>query len=154
MRKLLVFLGLFALLLSLPVQADAASAAKGISFYATVAPDESCQVTLTATVHLDEPVKKLRFPLPGEAEAVSLNGSPAHCHTDSGLKYVDLSDRPAGDHTFTLTYTLPDVIATNKAGLWELQLPMLSWRSMTMYFPAGFGQCQARLLQRLPSGEY
>lgn len=125
MRKCIVFFVLFALVLGLSIGADAASAAKSISIYATVAADESCQVSLTATVHLDEPAK-LRFPLPGEATQVTLNGSPAHCRTEHGQKYAELSEKPAGNHTFTLVYTLPDVIVTGNAGLWELQLPLLS----------------------------
>ena len=126
MRKLVIWIGLLALILVMPVRADAASAAKSVSIYATVAPDESCQVTLTATVHLDEPAANLYFPLSGAAEQITLNGSQAKYRTENGLKYVDLTTKSAGDHTFTLAYTLPDVIATNKAGQQELRLPILS----------------------------
>ena len=121
MRKILLFLCLIALALGLPIQADAAGAAQSISIYATVAPDQSCQVSITITLQAD-PGETLRFPLTSAAEQVALNGNPIHCATSSGLKYVTLPNTPVA----TITYTLHDVIHVNDTGLWELRLPLLS----------------------------
>ena len=129
MRRLLVCILLLALICGLTVSASADSAAKSVSSYITVASDGSSQVTLTVTVHLDQPEAKLWFPLPGTSENVMLNGTYPYSRLENNLRYVDISSvigNIAGDFTLTFTYTLPNCIATNKAGLLELRLPLLA----------------------------
>ena len=129
MRKFVVFVSLLCLLCTLFVGASAATGAKSINSYATVTADGRCQITLTAAIHLDQPVEKLRFPLPKNAENITVNGSHAKIKREGGLKQVDVSGfvgKTAGDFTLTFNYTLPDLVKTNEAGLLELTLPLLS----------------------------
>lgn len=129
MRRILVIITLLCVVCGLVVNADAATGAQSIVSSATVATDGSCQVTLIVAIHLDQPVEDLQFPLPKDAEKVTVNGSRAHSRVENGLQQVALSGilgNAAGDFTLTFVYSLPDVIATNEAGLLELQLPMLS----------------------------
>jgi len=128
-RRAVVFVLLLSLLCGLAVSTSAATAAKSVSAYATVASDGSCQVTLTVTVHLDQVVEDLRFPLPGKATNITVNGSRARSRMENGLRQVNLSGiigKAAGDFTLTFHYSLPNLIVTNEAGLLELQLPLLA----------------------------
>jgi len=128
-RKIILFLCLVCMTVTLAVGADAATAAKSVSGYATVAADGSCQITLTANIHLDQPVAELQFPLPGEARDITVNGSRVKNQLENGLRQVDISaiiGKMAGDFSLTFTYTLPEVVATNSAGLLQLRLPLLS----------------------------
>lgn len=129
MRKIILFLCLVCMLLTVTVGASAETAAKSVSGFATVSSDGSCQVTLTANIHLDQPVEALKFPLPGEAREITVNGSKVKSVTENGLRQIDISaiiGKMAGDFTLTFTYTLPQVVTTNSAGLLQLQLPLLS----------------------------
>ena len=129
MRKITVFAVLLCLICTLFVGASAATGAKSVSSYATVTADGRCQITLTAALHLDAPVEKLRFPLPKNAENITVNGSGAKTKNENGLKQVDISSfvgNTAGDFTLTFNYSLPNLVHTNEAGLLELTLPLLS----------------------------
>ena len=129
MRKFTVFIALLCLLTTLFVGASAATGAKSVSSHATVSADGRCQITLTAALHLDAPVEKLKFPLPKNAENITVNGSRAKTKNENGLKQVDISSfvgNTAGDFTLTFNYALPNLVQTNEAGLLELTLPLLS----------------------------
>lgn len=129
MRRVIIFVLLLSLLCGLAVSASAATAAKSVSAFATVASDGSCQVTLTVTVHLDQVVEDLRFPLPGNASNITVNGSRARSRMENGLRQVNLSGiigKAAGDFTLTFHYALPNLIVTNEAEQLELQLPLLA----------------------------
>lgn len=129
MRKITVLVVLLCLLATLFVGASAATGAKSVSSHATVTADGRCQITLVAAIHLDAPVEKLRFPLPKNAENITVNGSHARTKRENGLKQVDVSGfvgKTAGDFTLTFNYSLPDLVKTNEAGLLELTLPLLS----------------------------
>lgn len=129
MRKFVVFVSLLCLLCTLFVGASAATGAKSVSSHATVTADGRCQITLTAAIHLDAPVEKLRFPLPKNADNITVNGSHARVKRENGLKQVDVSKfvgKTAGDFTLTFNYSLPDLVRTNEADLLELTLPLLS----------------------------
>ena len=129
MRKMPIFITLICMLLTLAVSASAATAAKNVSAYATVSGDGTCQVTLSATIHLDQVAEDLRFPLPGKASNVTVNGTRARSRVENGLRQVNLSNvigKAVGDFTLNFTYSLPNLIVTNEAGLLELQLPLLA----------------------------
>ena len=128
MRKCLALFSLICILLTLTVCASA-TAAKSVSAHATVSHDGTCQVTLTATIHLDQVTEDLRFPLPGKSANVTVNGARARSHVENGLRQVNLNSvigKAVGDFTLNFTYTLPNLIVTNEAGLLELQLPILA----------------------------
>ncbi len=129
MRRIVLLALTVCLICSLTVTVGAATAAQTVGSFSTVSSDGSCQVTLTATIRLDQPVEDLRFPLPGESTNVTVNGSRARSRVENGLRMVDISGiagKVAGNFSLTFTYALPDLITINKAGLLELQLPMLS----------------------------
>lgn len=129
MRKIILFICLACMLLTMAVGAQAVTGAKSVSSFATVSSDGSCQITLTATIHLDQPVEGLLFPLPGDAENITVNGSRAKSRLENGLHQVDVSaiiGKMAGDFTLTFSYTLPDLVTTNSAGRMQLQLPLLA----------------------------
>lgn len=129
MRRLLVLATLLCLICSLAFGASAATYAKSVSTYATVSNDGTCQVTLTATLHLDQSVDNLRFPLPGKAGNITVNGSRASSRVENGVRQVNLSrivGKAMGDFTLNFTYNLPNLIITNEAALLELQLPLLA----------------------------
>lgn len=129
MRKFLVFVLLLGILCSLSVGASAATTAKNVSAYATVSHDGTCQVTLTANLHLDQAVEDLRFPLPEKASNITVNGARARSRLEKGLRQVNLSGvvgKAAGDFTLTFTYNLPNLISRNEADQLELHLPLLA----------------------------
>lgn len=129
MRRFFVSIVLLAMLCGLAVSAQAVTAAKSVNSFATVSNDGSCQVTLTANIHLDQPVGNLRFPLPKKAGNITVNGARARSRVEGDVRQVDVSSivgKVAGDFTLTFTYSLPDLITTNEAGLLELRLPLLA----------------------------
>ena len=129
MRKFVVIVTLLCILCGLTVSAGAATAAKSVSTYATVANDGTVQVTLTANIHLDQTAGDLRFALPGKASNVTVNGARARSRVENGLRQVDISGivgKAVGDFTLTFTYSLPNMIVTNEAEQLELQLPLLA----------------------------
>ena len=129
MRRFLVLFSLVAMLFGFVFSADAATSAKSINTYATVSNDGSCQVTLTAFIHLDQVADDLEFPLPVDARNITVNGSRAQGRVRNGLRYISLSrtiGKAVGDFTLTFTYNLPNLISTNDAGFLQLQLPILS----------------------------
>lgn len=128
MRRLLIIVLLLCFSCGLFVGVKAASAAENIQSFVTVAGNGSCQVTLTVSLHLDQPVDKLKFPLPESAEYITLNGKRVRGRVENGARQIDLSSiagKTAGNFTFTLAYSLTDLVM-EKNGQMELQLPLLS----------------------------
>ena len=110
MRRFFVSVILLAMLCGLAVSANAVTAAKSVNSFATVSNDGSCQVTLTANIHLDQPVANLRFPLPKKAGNITVNGARARSRVENDVRQVDVSSfvgKVAGDFTLTFTYSLP-----------------------------------------------
>ncbi len=129
MRRILVLFVLAAMLTGLFVSVSAANAAKNVSAHGTISNDGTCQITVTAAIHLDSPNKDLRFPLPKKASGVTLNGARARGRVDNGLLYVNLGrviGSGVGDFSLTFQYNLPNLIGRNEADQLELELPLLS----------------------------
>lgn len=114
-------------LFSLAVPAFADSAATNVQNYATVTSNGSCEVTLTVSIHLDEPADGLTFPLPKEATNIKRDGDNAKTTRTSTAIDVDLShlDGFVGDTVIRFTYTLPNVVSVLEGKLY-LNLPLLS----------------------------
>ena len=128
MRKVLVLITLLCLLCGLAAGANAATTVKEMHANAMVSSDSSCRITLAVALHLDKPAEDLRFPLPGSATDITVNGYECDVTVENGLRYVEL-DRlitMAGDFSLQFAYTLPDLVATDKNGLTKLHLPLLS----------------------------
>ncbi len=129
MRRIVTIVILLALLATLAFAAEAASAATRVQVGGTASSSGTAQMTMSVTIHLDQPVDELLFPLPGTAANITMNGSRASSYVRDGVRYVNLTKaigQTSGDFTFVFNYLLEDVIAINEAGLTELQLPLLS----------------------------
>lgn len=122
---------IFSLLLCLLLLTTAVSAAGSVSKLessTTVSANGTCQVTLVVQLLLDSVPETLRYPLPAAARDITLNGTAAKTSQDSLNRWVILSSviTTAGSHTFTIHYTLPDTVTTQKNGSLRLQLELLS----------------------------
>lgn len=129
MRRIVLLAVMLLLLTTLAFGVSAETGATQVSCQASVYTDESCDMVVTANIHLDAPVEKLTFPLPAEASSITLNGSRVGSSLTTEARLVDLSGITggmSGDFTATFTYHLTDVVDTNEAGLLELKLPLLS----------------------------
>ncbi len=129
MRRLATFLLAFILILTLAGTASAATGVSKLSSFATVSSDGSCHISMTVTLHLEQAVDKLYFPVPGNATAVSLNGSRVSAGKSGDVRQINLSRlvrNVVGDVTASIQYSLHDVIHTTEAGTLEMQVPLLS----------------------------
>lgn len=129
MRKLGIFLLVLITLLSIPISAGAVTGAEQVQIQATVSADGSAQITQTVSLHLDQAVEDLEYPVPLEAAGVTLNGSRVAAHKAEKARFINLSrlaGKTAGTVTFTVGYRLADVIESTEEGLLQLQLPLLS----------------------------
>lgn len=129
MRKLMCVIFTVVTLICISVCASAVTGAEQVNIQATVSADGSAQLTHTVTVHLDQAVDGLSYPIPEQAAGVTLNGSRVAARKDGSVRYINLSriaGKTAGDYTFTVSYRLSDVIETTEDGLLQLQLPLLS----------------------------
>lgn len=129
MRKLLSAMLALLLILSMCVTVSAATQASSANYHATVATDGSCQVTLTVTLHLEETVSDLTFPLPRAASNVTLNGAWVRTQTTDTARLVDLSDTLGGlvgDFSITMQYSMSRLVTEGEDGALQLQLPMLA----------------------------
>ncbi len=128
MRRITILFLAVLLVLALPVTAAAATQVSNAGYYATVAPDGSCQVTLTLTLHLEQAGNDLSFPLPMTASNVTVNGNRVWTQKTETARIIDLSDvvgGALGDYTVTLQYSVDKLLADTPTGM-QLQLPMLS----------------------------
>ena len=121
------------LMLTTAVYAE--SGATGVESWSTVTSNGACQVTMTVRINMDHPVTGLTFPLPRGAKDVAVNGSSARTYssaTDPDAVLTDLSflDGYMGEHTVTFSYSLSDVLhterneKTNKSAL-VMSIPLL-----------------------------
>lgn len=91
------------------VSATENTRASSMNLFATVSDDGSSQISSTVTLHLDSPQEDLFYPIPGNATAITLNGSRVITRRDGDLRLVDLSKllgNLTGDFSFTIGYTI------------------------------------------------
>lgn len=124
MRKFSILLISVMLIFSLAFTAFAANDVDRAGLIAQVAEDGSCQVSLTLTLRMEQTDRTMRYPIPGNAQNVTLNGNPVGTYQSAGVQQVDLSGvilSGSQQLTFTLQYTITNVVSEN-----EVQLPLLS----------------------------
>lgn len=129
MKKWLMAIFAAVLIFATALNTSAATGASGLSCYATVASDESCQITLSVTLHLESAVDSLKLPLPAQATGITVNGSRVRASKSGDVRNVDLTKvvgNVIGDFTIAVNYTLPDVVVADEQGDLSLQLPLLS----------------------------
>lgn len=129
MKKILLAITLLfcTVIFALPVSAQ--NTAEQIRSEASVNPDGSCAVTLTASLTLDEPSQDLTFPIPSGSTNVTVNGAAVTPSFDGRTAQVPLrsvTGGMAGRHTIVLTYQLPGIVTTEKDGTMLMSLPILS----------------------------
>ena len=128
MRRFAALVCVIFLVVMCAVSASAASAST-VGSFATVAPDGSCQVTVSATLLIDQPNQELYFPVPREATGVTLNGSRVNAPKSGEVRNIDLSrvtKNVTGNVSVNVHYALHDVIHVTEDGLLEMRVPLLS----------------------------
>ncbi len=117
------------LIFALALGVSAESGATRMNYYATVASDGSCEVTVTTTLRLEQRTDSLSFPVPLEARDVAVNGDRVRTQKVGQARHIDLGSLVkdlVGEFTFTVNYELDDVIAEDENKQMVLTLPMLS----------------------------
>lgn len=125
MRRIALMIAIM-MLLTLPV-----SAFSGISSaqsQSTVSSDGSCQVTLTLALDLQTVGVSMVFPLPADAQDITLNGTAVTGAYERSRRNVDLSGiiSAPGSYTLVIAYSLPDIILVDSNGGLTLTLELLS----------------------------
>ena len=115
MRRVRCFLLLIFCICLLTTTVQAQTAATDISSVINVSADGRCQVTMTVRLHLDTPASSLTFPLPKNAENVSVNGSSVRTYVSAADHNVALADLSSlngisGDYQLMFSYSIPDVL--------------------------------------------
>ena len=125
MRKLISVL-LLILLLALPVRAF--SGISDVNSQTTVSADGSCQVSLTLQLQVTDIPTFLIFPLPVEAESITVGGTPVNGVRAGNVRNIDLTDHVAapGNYTLVIRYRIHDAITSDRKGELLLKLELLS----------------------------
>lgn len=129
MRRIGMLLMLVLFCLGFCIPGWAWSEAGQIRSETTVAKDGSCSVVVTANIHLEENVASAVFPVPKNAENITLNGSPATVRAGESSQMVSLKDvtgGAAGEWSIVICYDLPSVVTSTKEDGLVLTLPILS----------------------------
>ncbi len=129
MRRIILLIAALLLIFGLSLSANAATQATLVKSQVTVLTDESCEVVIMATFHLDTGVEDLTFPLPLDASNVSLNGAWVGTSIVGEARHIDLSrvsGGMAGEFSAVITYRLKDIVAYNAEGILQATLPLLS----------------------------
>ena len=123
MRRLFALISLI-LLLAVPVSAF--SGISSASNQTVISPDGSAQVTLSVVLKLDSMPAALVFPVPGDAENITVSGIAATSTRSGDTRNIDLSNfiTYAGTHTLVIRYDLPGVVVPEDEKL-ILTLPIL-----------------------------
>lgn len=116
------------LVLATALSVSASSISK-LTSHTAVERGGSCQVTLTATVQVDKAGQGLTFPVPGDATAVTVNGSRVHTTKSGDTRWIDLDrilGKMTGEFSLAITYGLPDVIHQTEDGVLQMRIPLLA----------------------------
>lgn len=121
-----IFIAILCLLL-LTTAVSAAGSVTNMQSNAVIASNGTCQINMVFQLSVDSADGTLKFPLPGNAKDITLNGTAAKTSRADSLRWVDLSAvvYGPGSYSITLHYSLPDMVREEKTGL-VLTLPLLS----------------------------
>lgn len=125
MRKFLALM-LCCLLLATTVYAE--NAVTGVQSNATVSSDGSCQVSISMTIRLDEPVSDLSLPLGAGVSSVRLNGSNARLQRSGGVTSVNLTNLVkgvTGSVPITVNFIVNSAVTTDEDGKQIVTVPLL-----------------------------
>ena len=117
--------------IALPVSAE--SNASRVDSYVNVDAEGNCQVSMTATLHLESSDSSLTFPLPVNATNITMNGNSAKTSKTANAIEVDVTRATGGlvgDFTVRFDYSIPKVVGVTKDAkgkdILQLALPLLS----------------------------
>ena len=110
---------IFALILCMLLLTTTVYAANGVSSASStgsVSQSGTCQITLSVTLRLDEPVSGLTFPLGTDVSGVSLNGGSASVKKVNGVSCVNLNylNDQTGSFPLTIHYTVNNVVTSEE----------------------------------------
>lgn len=138
MTRFLALLSCLILVLGLCVNVSAVdnTRASSVNVMATVSSGGNCEVSSAVTVHLDEPLEKLTYPVPVNASNITLNGKPVFTEKTEQARLVNLTKTlggMSGDFSFTVSYSINAAVhalpasgdSTTQNRL-RLELPMLA----------------------------
>lgn len=108
--------------LCLPVLAD--SSISTLSSDTSVLTDGSCTVVISADLLLEEAAGSLVFPVPEEAENVTLNGEGASRDENGHVRLNSITGGGVGQFHFTVRYSLPPVVNIEQEQM-RIELPLL-----------------------------
>ena len=129
MRKFLILILSLILVAGLALGVSAETAATKASVFATVNADGVAQVNMQITLRLEQPDPELTFPIPAEADHVTLNGTRIRTKQSGSVQTINLANAlggMAGEFNFTVGYNLTGVVQMSEADVPQLVLPILS----------------------------
>lgn len=122
------FLALILCCLLFVMTAYADNAVSGVQANAAVSADGSCQVSLSMSIRLDEPVSSLELPLGTKVSSVRLNGGSASVSRSGGVTSVSLNRltrNVTGTVPVMVTYTVNSVVSLDESGKQIITVPLL-----------------------------
>ena len=129
MRRIAIFLlsVLLIALLAVPVYAE--MQIDQANMVAIVDSDgETCQINLTATLHVEQLDGDITFPVPLDARSIKLNGKRVRTEKSDVARLIDLGNltgKIVGDITFNVSYSVKNVVEHTPTGP-QVAVPMLS----------------------------
>ena len=129
MRRIGIFLLSFLLLAALASPVYAETEATNMQLQAMVHSDGSCQVAITATIHLEQGHGDLYFPVPVNAYNIMLGGNHASIADSDTAQLIRLNDyvgHALGDVPLSISYQVSGLVGQDQSGQPQLQLPLLS----------------------------
>ena len=123
--KRLLTLVLVCILLTgvLVMPASAESAASNVDLYITVNAEGDALVTMQVMLRLESSYEKLYFPLPPNAQNITLGGARATTTKSDAATLVDISRITkgyVGDATMRFEYTIPEAVSVNTESVLEM----------------------------------
>ena len=106
----------------------ASNAVSSANSTGSVTASGTCQITLSVTIRLDEPVSSLTFPLGTDVSGVSLNGGSASIKKENGISCVNLNylKNQTGSFPLTIHYTVNNVVTSDEeTGKQTITIPLL-----------------------------
>lgn len=129
MKKIFAFAVLVILVFAMSTTVFAVTGASVQQNHAAVASDGSCHVSMSVTLHMEQAVKKMQFPVPAGATGISVNGGRVIPTKNGDAKLINISRytrNVVGDISLNIQYTLYGVVKETDIGTLQLELPLMN----------------------------
>ena len=123
MRRIFALLTICILMagvLVLPARAD--SAASKIDIRATVTAEGDCLISMNAMIRMESAQPDLKFPLPGNAKGITMNGANVSSTKVGTATLVDISritGNSIGEYSLMFEFTIPEAVKVAKINVDE-----------------------------------